>query len=220
MIRFEHITKTYRKKSADVSALDDVSLEIATGEFVSVRGSSGSGKTTLLLTTAGMLRPSSGRVLMGDRELYALPQHERATIRSHEIGFVFQMFHLVPYLNVLDNVLLAGTGKSSRDEAIRLLDQLGMAGRAGHHPAELSAGECQRTALARAFLNSPKLILADEPTGNLDPENATVVMEQLKAYQQLGGTVIVATHSERMDEVADRVVHLDHGRLQTIDAGN
>ena len=106
MIRFEHITKTYRKKSADVSALADVSLEIATGEFVSVRGSSGSGKTTLLLTTAGMLRPSSGRVLMGDRELYALPQHERATIRSHEIGFVFQMFHLVPYLNVLDNVLL------------------------------------------------------------------------------------------------------------------
>jgi len=219
MIRFEHITKTYRKNSADVPALADVSLTIDAGEFVSVRGSSGSGKTTLLLTTAGMLRPTSGRVLLGDQQVYALSRRERAAIRSREIGFVFQMFHLVPYLNVLDNVLLAGKGKSARDEAIRLLDRLGMAGRLQHHPAELSAGECQRTALARAFLNSPKLILADEPTGNLDPENAAVVMEQLKAYQQLGGTVIVATHSAQIDEVADRVVHLDHGRLQTMDAG-
>ncbi len=215
MIQFEHVTKTYRKNSADVNALDDVSLKISAGEFVTVRGASGSGKTTLLLTIAGMLRPSGGRVLFGGRDLYALSRHERAGLRGREIGFVFQMFHLVPYLNVLDNVLLAGSRRTARDEAIGLLDRLGMTGRVKHHPAELSAGECQRTALARAFLNSPKLILADEPTGNLDGENTTVVMEQLKAYQQLGGTVVVATHSERLDEVADRVIHLEYGRLRT-----
>lgn len=215
MIRFEHVTKTYRKNGADVAALSDVSLEVPAGEFLSIRGPSGSGKTTLLLTIAGMLRPSGGRVLWDGRDLYALSSPERAAIRSRQIGFVFQMFHLVPYLTALDNVLLAGANGAGRDAAAQLLERLGLADRMGHRPAELSAGECQRTALARAFLNEPQLILADEPTGNLDPENAAAVTQQLKDYQQQGGTVIVVSHSEQMDAVADRVVQLDGGRMAT-----
>ena len=216
MIRCDDVTKTFRKNGAEVVSLDRFTAEIAEGEFVAVRGPSGSGKPTLLLTLGGMQRPSAGAVQFGGRDLYGLPAAERARLRSGEIGFVFQMFHLVPYLDLLGNVLLAAPGRPSdaeRERAAGLLDELGLAKRASHRPGELSAGERQRLAVARALLNRPKLILADEPTGNLDPENAAEVIRHLAAFHRDGGTVVLVTHGTAADEHAGRILRLQQGRL-------
>ena len=219
MILVTDVTKAYTTRAGQVKALDHISLEIAEGEFVAVRGPSGSGKTTLLMAIAGMLRPTSGTVKVGQQELYGLSQRERAVYRAKNIGFVFQMFHLVPYLNISENVLLAprieGAG-NRQAEATRVLDQLGLADRATHKPAELSAGEKQRTAIARALLNCPKVILADEPTGNLDPENADTVVKYLADFQRQGGTVVVATHGPAAEASATRVINLREGRLDDV----
>ncbi|MEC8972860.1 MAG: ABC transporter ATP-binding protein [Verrucomicrobiota bacterium] len=216
MISCDEVTKTFLKNGAEVVSLDRFTAEIAEGEFVAVRGPSGSGKTTLLLTLGGMQRPSAGAVQFGGRDLYGLPPAERARLRSGEIGFVFQMFHLVPYLDLLGNVLLATPGRPSdaeRERAAGLLDELGLAKRASHRPGELSAGERQRLAVARALLNRPKLILADEPTGNLDPENAAEVIRHLAAFHRDGGTVVLVTHGTAADEHAGRILRLEQGRL-------
>lgn len=216
MIRCDEVTKTFRKNGSEVTSLDRFTAEVAEGEFVAVRGPSGSGKTTLLLTLGGMQRPSDGSVQLAGRDLYALSPAERARLRSSEIGFVFQMFHLVPYLDLLGNVLLACPGKPSaevRQRASGLMDELGLADRASHRPGELSAGERQRLAVARALLNHPKLILADEPTGNLDPENAAEVIRHLAEFHRGGGTVVLVTHGAAADAHADRTLRLEQGRL-------
>ncbi len=218
MIRCDEVTKIFRKNGSEVTSLDRFTAEVAEGEFVAVRGPSGCGKTTLLLTLGGMQRPSAGSVQLGGRDLYALSPAERAGLRSSEIGFVFQMFHLVPYLDLLGNVLLACPGKPSaevRRRAGGLLDELGLAGRASHRPGELSAGERQRLAVARALLNRPKLILADEPTGNLDPENAAEVIRHLAEFHRGGGTVVLVTHGASADAHADRTLRLDQGQLKS-----
>ena len=216
MIRCDEVTKIFRKNGSEVTSLDRFTAEVAEGEFVAVRGPSGCGKTTLLLTLGGMQRPSDGSVQLGGRDLYALSPAERAGLRSSEIGFVFQMFHLVPYLDLLGNVLLACPGKPSaevRQRASGLMDELGLADRASHRPGELSAGERQRLAVARALLNRPKLILADEPTGNLDPENAAEVIRHLAEFHRGGGTVVLVTHGAATDAYADRTLRLEQGRL-------
>ena len=216
MIRCDEVTKVFRKNGSEVTSLDRFTAEVAKGEFVAVRGPSGSGKTTLLLTLGGMQRPSAGSVQLARRDLYALSPAERARLRSSEIGFVFQMFHLVPYLDLLGNVLLACPGKPSaevRQRAGGLMDDLGLADRASHRPGELSAGERQRLAVARALLNRPKLILADEPTGNLDPENAAEVIRHLAEFHRGGGTVVLVTHGAAADAHADRTLRLEQGRL-------
>ena len=218
MIRCDEVTKTFRKNGSEVTSLDRFTAEVAEGEFVAVRGPSGCGKTTLLLTLGGMQRPSAGSVQLGGRDLYALSPSERAGLRSSEIGFVFQMFHLVPYLDLLGNVLLACPGKPSaevRRRAGGLLDELGLAKRASHRPGELSAGERQRLAVARALLNRPKLILADEPTGNLDPENAAEVIRHLAEFHRGGGTVVLVTHGAAADAHADRTLRLEQGQLKS-----
>ena len=218
MIRCDEVTKVFRKNGSEVTSLDRFTAEVAEGEFVAVRGPSGSGKTTLLLTLGGMQRPSDGSVQLAGRDLYALSPAERARLRSSEIGFVFQMFHLVPYLDLLGNVLLACPGKPSaevRQRASGLMDELGLADRASHRPGELSAGERQRLAVARALLNRPKLILADEPTGNLDPENAAEVIRHLAEFHRGGGTVVLVTHGEVVNAHADRTLSLEQGRLVT-----
>ncbi|MBT6661436.1 MAG: ABC transporter ATP-binding protein [Verrucomicrobia bacterium] len=218
MIRCDEVTKIFRKNGSEVTSLDRFTAEVAEGEFVAVRGPSGCGKTTLLLTLGGMQRPSAGSVQLGGRDLYALSPAERAGLRSSEIGFVFQMFHLVPYLDLLGNVLLACPGKPSaevRRRAGGLLDELGLAGRASHRPGELSAGERQRLAVARALMNRPKLILADEPTGNLDPENAAEVIRHLAEFHRGGGTVVLVTHGASADTHADRTLRLDQGQLKS-----
>jgi len=217
MIRCDEVTKIFRKNGSEVTSLDRFTAEVAEGEFVAVRGPSGSGKTTLLLTLGGMQRPSAGSVQLGGRDLYGLSPAERARLRSSEIGFVFQMFHLVPYLDLLGNVLLACPGKPSaevRRRAGGLMDELGLADRASHRPGELSAGERQRLAVARALLNRPKLILADEPTGNLDPENAAEVIRHLAEFHRGGGTVVLVTHGASADAHADRTLCLEQGQLK------
>ena len=218
MIRCDEVTKIFSKNGSEVMSLDRFTAEVADGEFVAVRGPSGSGKTTLLLTLGGMQRPSEGSVQLAGCDLYAMKPAERARLRSSEIGFVFQMFHLVPYLDLLGNVLLACPGKPSaevRQRAGELMDELGLADRASHRPGELSAGERQRLAVARALLNRPKLILADEPTGNLDPENAAEVIRHLVEFHRGGGTVVLVTHGEVVNAHADRTLSLEQGRLVT-----
>ncbi len=216
MLILQDLTKTYRTRAGEVKALDGVSLQIDKGEFVAVCGPSGSGKTTLLMMIAAMLRPSGGTVRFDEGDVYEMTGPARARFRAEKIGFVFQMFHLVQYLNVLENVLLAAAvvrGRDGKAQAAELLQRLGLQHRLGHRPSELSAGEKQRTAIARALLNQPKLILADEPTGNLDPENARCVLQHLQGFQKEGGTVIVATHGPAAQEFATRTINLREGRL-------
>jgi ABC-type lipoprotein export system ATPase subunit len=219
MIRCEQVSKVYRSAKGEVRSLECVQLEVRSGEFVCVRGPSGCGKTTLLLTLGAMLRPTSGGVRIAGTEIYELSARERARFRAEKIGFIFQMFHLIPYLSVSDNVLLAARPTGDGDvqkRATGLLEQFGLAARQQHTPAELSAGERQRTAIARALLNQPQLILADEPTGNLDPENASDVFQHLKVFTQTGGTVVVVTHGSTAESFADRIVEMRAGRILPI----
>ena len=216
MIACSHLGKVYRTGQGDVKSLEAVDLDVPDGQFISVRGPSGCGKTTLLLMLGGMLRPTTGTVTVGGQDLYALDLKARARYRAREIGFVFQMFHLVPYLIVMENVLLAARPEANGAGAARareLLDRLGLASRLDHTPGELSAGERQRTAIARALFPRPRLILADEPTGNLDPENAAEVFKHLQSFHRRGGTVIVVTHGASADDYADRVIQMRGGRM-------
>jgi len=217
MVILENVSKTYRTRRGEVHALRDVSVRIEKGEFVMLSGPSGCGKTTLLMAVAAMLRPTSGTVCIEDSDIYAMTIRQRANFRALNIGFVFQMFHLVPYLSILENVLLAGRvlGQSvCAEAAAELLKQLGLADRAAHKPAELSAGEKQRAAIGRALFNRPQIILADEPTGNLDPDNAASVLGHLSHFHRNGGTVIVATHGPTAEKFADRVIHLRDGAVE------
>lgn len=214
MYVIEDLKKSYRTSNFLVEALAGVSIEAAAGEFLVVRGPSGCGKSTLLMAMGGMLRPSGGRVLFEGHDLYALGAHGRNQLRANSIGFVFQMFHLVPYLSVVDNVILGGTRKNARQSAIELLERLGLGPRIGHRPGELSAGERQRAAMARALIKSPRVILADEPTGNLDPENSVEVFGHLSEFHRQGGTVIVVTHGGDADRFADRIIRLRAGKLE------
>jgi len=219
MIELVNVSKVYRTDSSEVRALDDATLSVAPGEFVTVRGTSGSGKSTLLLTIGGMIRPTEGRVLTSGQDVYMMSSRQRARLRADKIGFVFQMFHLVPYLSALENVLvptLAGA-RTGRPGATELLARLQLSERCHHRPAELSTGERQRVALARALLNRPEIILADEPTGNLDPDNARQVMTYLAEFHGDGGTVLVVTHDPLADQYAQRTVLMDRGQVQPED---
>jgi ABC-type lipoprotein export system ATPase subunit len=216
MIQLRNVSKVYRSAQGEVRALDDVTLDVATGEFVAIRGPSGCGKTTLLLLVGGLALASSGEVNVAGRSLAMLSRGERARFRAAEIGFVFQTFHLLPYLNVVDNVMAAaanGVTRPLRDRASALLDRFGLAERRTHRPGELSAGERQRVALARALLNGPRILLADEPTGNLDPDNSRIVLDLLSEFHREGGTVMLVTHEEQAAARAGRCVRLERGRI-------
>ncbi len=216
MLRIDQITKTYTKAEGPVHALSDVSLHVTEGEFVCIQGSSGSGKTTLLLAAGALLEPTSGTVELDGQNLYRLGPEQRAAVRAAGIGFVFQQFHLVPYLSVLDNVLspaLAIGGDGALDRASELIHTFGLRDRAHHLPSELSAGECQRVALARALLNRPTLVLADEPTGNLDECNANIVLQSLTKFAEDGGAVLLVTHSTRVARRGNRIIRLEAGSV-------
>ncbi len=210
------LEKIYPGRNGDVIALKPLDLTIRQGEFLSIRGASGSGKSTLLMILGGMAHPSSGQVLFEGKDLYQMSTGERACYRAQSIGFVFQMFHLAPYLNILENTLLAyhkrwfcsDDGKTPVERAKGILTQLGLQHRLTHRPAALSAGERQRAAIARALFNRPKVILADEPTGNLDPDNARGVFEALQTFHQEGGTVALVTHGEMGADYATREIQL------------
>ena len=216
MLEINQVSKRYRKPGGSIQALDAVSLSVQPGEFVVVRGPSGCGKTTLLLTSGGLLAPDAGEILIDGQGPYALPPEERARLRADTLGFVFQEFHLIPYLNVLENVMtpaLAVHNDRPRSRAAELLARFHLADRADHLPAELSTGERQRTALARACFNRPRLLLADEPTGNLDPENATIVINHITEFARSGGAVLMVTHDDAARNHADRIIHLSGGKL-------
>jgi len=216
MVCLENVVKIYKTRTGQVKALDSINLKIQKGEFIVIRGPSGSGKTTLLMTIAGMLHPTSGTVAVEQNNLYEMSGPRRAKFRAQSIGFIFQMFYLVPYLNVIENVILAGRvigKKNGKDEVIQLLKQLGLERRAFHRPGELSAGEKQRVAIARALFNNPKVILADEPTGNLDGDNAKSVIKHISGFHRSGGTVLLATHGTKAKSFADRIIHLSNGRI-------
>ncbi|NQT83687.1 ABC transporter ATP-binding protein [bacterium] len=216
MIELQNVSKVYAGQDGEVRALDHVNLSIQRGEFVVIRGPSGSGKSTLLLTAGGLVRPTEGKVVVDGKDIYTLSSRERASFRGGNIGFVFQMFHLLPYLNVLENVLvptISGARKSDRTEAAELLQRLKMSDRLHHRPSQLSTGQRQRVAIARALLNRPRVILADEPTGNLDPDNAAEVLDYLTEFHKAGGTVLLVTHEQYADEYAQRIVLLQNGKI-------
>jgi putative ABC transport system ATP-binding protein len=206
-----NISKSFSKSGAEVKVLEEVSIKLDAGGFLAVRGASGCGKTTFLLTLGALLAPDRGEVVLDGKSVYNLKQEERAQFRAEQIGFVFQQFHLMPYLNVIDNIMtpaLVVKKSGLRERCDSLIKQFGLGHRVDHFPSELSVGERQRTALARALLLSPRLLLADEPTGNLDPENSQMVLEALRQYATDGNCVIMVTHNQDAAEKADNVFEL------------
>jgi putative ABC transport system ATP-binding protein len=219
MITVESVTKVFGEVSGGkVQALDDVSFALRPGEFVSLVGPSGSGKSTLLFAMGGLSEPTSGDVRLGAQSIYALDVAGRAALRRTEIGFVFQTFNLVPYLDCRENVALpAILAGRPRKEALRaseeMLERLGLSARARHVPSQLSVGERQRVGIGRAVVNAPKVLLADEPTGNLDPALADSVLELLLELRSGGLTIAMVTHDPRLAARADRSISLERGRI-------
>ena len=218
MIRIENLSKVYNSKGNSVAALKEVSVSIEKGEFISIVGPSGSGKTTLLLCMGGLIHPSVGKVNIDGASIYDLNIKERATFRLRNLGFVFQTFNLIPYLTALENVQiplsLAGNNNGNQTErATELLEKLGLGDRLNHKPRELSIGQQQRVAIARALANNPKIILADEPTGNLDPNTTNETVAYLNLLNQTGITVVMVTHNPGVAERAQRTLKLVDGRL-------
>ncbi len=217
MIKLNNITRTFNGPKGKVTALNDVSMILSPGELLAVRGPSGCGKSTLLLTAAGMLRPDTGEVLYNGKDNpYNLGPDKRSRLRAQLIGFVFQQFHLIPYLTVKENITapsLVSGFNSAEERAGELMNKFGLESREDHLPSQLSTGEKQRTALARALFNKPKVIMADEPTGNLDDENADIVLGHLKSYVEDGGCVLLVTHSARAAEYASRTLDMQDGAI-------
>ncbi len=221
MLRLEHVNKSYATRGGAVMALRPTTLEVASGAFVAVVGASGSGKTTLLSLLGGMLTPTSGRVWLEGRSLYEQSVSERTRLRRERIGFVFQAFNLVPYLTALENVqvplYLAGRPPGEqRSRARALLDRVGLGDRLSHRPADLSTGQQQRVALARTLANEPAVILADEPTGNLDPDTRAQVLDLLATFHCEGRTVVMVTHDPQAASRAQRVLRLTAGQVTEV----
>jgi putative ABC transport system ATP-binding protein len=214
LVQVENLEKRFDA----VRALYQVSFEIEAGEWIAIMGPSGSGNTTFINILGGLDHPTSGRVVVDDMEIGQLSERELTRYRSDKIGFVFQQFHLVPYLTALENVMLAQYFHSITDEseAAEALRRVGLEDRLAHLPAQLSGGEQQRVAIARALINHPKLILADEPTGNLDEDNEATILNILRELHSAGHTILVVTHSQAIGNLADRRIELEHGRLARI----
>lgn len=211
ILQLDHITKIY----GQLKALDAVSLEVSEGDWLAIMGPSGSGKSTMMNIIACMDRPTYGRVILNGDDISRAGEDELTRIRRDRIGLVFQQFHLVSYLTALENVMVAQYYHSLPDEkeALEALRRVGLDKRADHLPSQLSGGEQQRVCVARALINYPSIILADEPTGNLDEANEHVVMDLFRQMHGEGRTIIVVTHDPSVAECAQRTVILDHGRL-------
>jgi len=221
MIRLENLTKSYPAKAdssgAVIRALDHISLEVAPGEWLAMMGPSGSGKSTMINLIGCLDRPTSGEILLDGQNVGRMSGTELNRVRAEKIGFVFQQFHLVPYLTAVENVMLAQYFHSMTDEAeaLEALERVGLRERAHHLPAHLSGGEQQRICIARALINDPKIILADEPTGSLDAQNEEIVLRLLRELHRQGRTIVMVTHDPVVARLADRRIELHHGRIAT-----
>lgn len=217
MIELKNITKTVRSGTDDLTILSDVSLEIPEGQFIAMTGASGSGKSTLLGLMAGLDSPTSGSIFIDGDQITEMGEDGLADIRSRKIGFVFQSFHLIPSLTAFENVLIPMEIRGDRDarkRAAELLKDVDLTDRGHHYPAELSGGEQQRVAIARAFANKPKILLADEPTGNLDTKNGQHIFELMTdLHKQHNVTLVLVTHDASLAQQAQRKIVLSDGRL-------
>ena len=217
ILRIDHLTKTYGTGDTAVRALDDVSFSVAAGEFVAIIGSSGSGKSTLLHMIGGVDRPTSGTVYLNGENVFERSDEQLAVFRRREVGLVYQFYNLVPVLDVVENmclpVLMDGRKVNER-RLTALLSRLGLTGREHHLPNQVSGGQQQRVAIGRALMNAPAVVLADEPTGNLDSKNSAEIMALLrKSSRELKQTLVVITHDEEIALSADRVISLEDGRI-------
>lgn len=217
MIELKNLTKTVLSGAEDLTILDNVSFEIPDGQFVAVTGASGSGKSTLLGLIAGLDAPSSGTITVDGAEVTEMSEDDLAELRSEKIGFIFQSFHLIPSLTAFENVLIPmeiiGL-KDARSRAEKLLAQVDLSNRGHHYPTELSGGEQQRIAIARAFANQPKILLADEPTGNLDSKNGQHIFNLMtELHRQNNVTLVLVTHDQNLAELAQRQVILKDGKV-------
>ncbi|WP_136525296.1 ABC transporter ATP-binding protein [Geomonas ferrireducens] len=219
ILQANEITKQYRIGNRDITVLDSVTLEVAQGEFLVVKGESGSGKSTLLTILSGLDRPDRGRISIEGRDITDLEEDALAPLRNSTFGFVFQSFHLVPSLSALENVMFPAElkgDKAARTKALALLDRVGLSHRVASFPHQLSGGEKQRCAICRALINDPRIIFADEPTGNLDSVNGEAILALLLELQrEHGTTMILVTHSPEIAGSADRVITLKDGRIVT-----
>jgi len=219
------VRKSYGMGEARIAALDGVSIRIDQGSFVAIMGPSGSGKSTLMHIIGCLDRPSEGQYWLAGEEVSELGREQRALLRNRKLGFIFQSYNLLPRSSALENVLLpmiySRNEKLNADDRLerarRALEAVGLADRANHRPHELSGGQQQRVAIARALVNAPALILADEPTGNLDSASSTEIMDLLGELHHKGGTIIMVTHSAEMSAHAERVIHLRDGRVERVE---
>lgn len=213
MLACHDLQKGFPLRASRLGVLKGVNLSVSPGECVVLKGGSGAGKTTLLTLLAGMMRPDAGTVELNGKNISQLSARQRRACWQDDIGFVFQTFQLVPYLSALENLLVAAATPAARERAESSLVDLGLQAQLHSKPAQLSAGEQQRVAFARAMVNSPRLLLADEPTGNLDAHSADVVLDLVQEFRNSGGAVLLVSHHSQTDRVADRVLHLADGVL-------
>ena len=219
MIKLKNVSRFYPARAeangGTIKALDDFSLAVSPGEWVSIMGPSGSGKSTLVNLIGCLDRPSSGEIWLDGQDVADISSAELNRVRAEKIGFVFQQFHLIPYLTAAENVMLAQYFHSMTDEkeALEALERVGLKDRAHHVPSQLSGGEQQRVCIARALINDPKIILADEPTGNLDALNEEIVLRLLREFHQQGRTIVMVTHDPVVARLADRRIELHHGKI-------
>ena len=208
--------KNLSKKFGKVKALDNINLNIYKGEWLAIMGPSGSGKSTLLNILSLMDDPSSGKYILDNEDLEQINEEQKITLRREKIGLIFQQFHLIPYLSDLENVMLSQYYHSSVDEedAKAVLEKVGLSHRLSHLPSQLSGGEQQRVCIARALINNPEILLADEPTGNLDEANEKIVLETLQKLKNEGKTIVLITHNPELAKFADRTLILQHGILK------
>ncbi|MCI5924763.1 MAG: ABC transporter ATP-binding protein [Oscillospiraceae bacterium] len=217
ILRIQNLTKIYGSGDTAVRALDNVSFSVQKGEFVAIIGPSGSGKSTLLHILGGVDRPTSGKVFIEDNDIYTLNENKLAVFRRRQIGLIYQFYNLIPVLNVEENItlpLLLDGRKVDRTYLQRLIDTLGISERLSHLPNQLSGGQQQRVSIGRALVNNPAIVLADEPTGNLDSKNSAEIVELLKHFNRENHqTLIVITHDERIALQADRIISIEDGRI-------
>ncbi|PLX83924.1 MAG: macrolide ABC transporter ATP-binding protein [Desulfuromonas sp.] len=221
VIRLEGIRRTFRQAELDVEVLKGISLDIRPGEFIALQGTSGSGKSTLMHILGLLDRPSAGTYLLDGEDVAALPDEQLSDLRNRAIGFIFQTFYLIPYISALENVMLPGVYRGTparrlRARAEELLGQVGLADRTDFKPGQLSGGQQQRVAMARALVNDPRLLLADEPTGQLDTATSTEIMNLFAQIHEAGRTVILVTHDQETAAYAGRRIHLNDGLVQNV----